>query len=130
MKNKIISLFMLILHIFSFVSLLIFSVFNFVSYCIYLLYLFIYFLCISRFVYMEHILVLEQKDIASPTRFNHLTQSHKPRNNTVPFKSKLTVCCESRFSIPATPVLPERIYPSKREKSKLIGEKCVLQYYL
>ena len=30
----------------------------------------------------------------------------------------------------ATPVLRERIYASKWEKSKLIGEKCVLKYVL
>ena len=36
-----------------------------------LIYLFIY-LFISRFVHIEYIQVLEQKDIASPTRFNHL----------------------------------------------------------
>ena len=30
----------------------------------------------------------------------------------------------------ATPVLRERIYASKREKSKLIDEKCVLKYFL
>ena len=29
-------------------------------------------LFISRFVHIEYIQVLEQKDIASPTRFNHL----------------------------------------------------------
>ena len=28
---------------------------------------------------MEYVQVLEQKDIESPTRFNHLTQPHKPR---------------------------------------------------
>ena len=31
---------------------------------------------------------------------------------------------------PATPVLRERIYASKREKSLLIGEKCILKYFL
>ena len=37
------------------------------------IYLFIYYyLFISRFVHIEYIQVLEQKDIASPTRFNHL----------------------------------------------------------
>ena len=30
----------------------------------------------------------------------------------------------------ATPVLHEQMYASKREKSKLIGEKCVLKYFL
>ena len=30
----------------------------------------------------------------------------------------------------ATPVLRERVYASEREKSKLIGEKCVLKYFL
>ena len=40
---------------------------------------FIY-LFISRFVYIyiAYILVLEQKDITSPTRFNHLTQPQRP----------------------------------------------------
>ena len=33
---------------------------------------FIIYLFISRFVHIEYIQVLEQKDIASPTRFNHL----------------------------------------------------------
>ena len=37
-------------------------------------YLFII-LFISRFVHIEYIQVLEQKDIASPTRFNHLVFS-------------------------------------------------------
>ena len=41
---------------------------------------FIY-LFISRFVHVEYIQVLEQKDIASPTRFNNLTQPYKPRNS-------------------------------------------------
>ena len=39
------------------------------------------YLFISRFVHIEYIQVLEQKHIASPTRFNHLTQPHKPRNS-------------------------------------------------
>ena len=30
----------------------------------------------------------------------------------------------------AKPVLREQIYASKREKSQLIGEKCVLKYFL
>ena len=30
----------------------------------------------------------------------------------------------------ATPVLRERVYASEREKGKLIGEKCVLKYFL
>ena len=30
----------------------------------------------------------------------------------------------------ATAVLRERVYASEREKSKLIGEKCVLKYFL
>ena len=39
--------------------------------------IFIY-LFISRFVYIAYIQVLEQEDITSPTRFNHLTQPQRP----------------------------------------------------
>ena len=44
-------------------------------FCNQFIYLFIFIillLFISRFVHIEYIQVLEQKDIASPTRFNHL----------------------------------------------------------
>ena len=43
--------------------------------------IYLFYLFISRFVHIEYIQVLEQKDIASPTRFNHLSQPHKPRNS-------------------------------------------------
>ena len=41
--------------------------------------LFSYYLFISRFVYTKYIQVLEQKDITSPTRFNHLTRPQPPK---------------------------------------------------
>ena len=41
-------------------------------FCIYLF----FYLFISRFVHIEYIQVLEQKDIASPTRFNDLQRMH------------------------------------------------------
>ena len=37
-----------------------------------LLFIYLFYLFISRFVHIEYIQVLEQKDIASSTRFNHL----------------------------------------------------------
>lgn len=64
---------------------------------IYLYYSFIY-LFISRSVHIEYIQVLEKKDIASPKRFNHLTQPHKPKKNKTYIRLDKSILIRTRVS--------------------------------